>query len=1451
MKRICKKFISSLLIAVMILTAAPLSGFVGLKLNFDWLDFSTKSSAVEGELAPTGQCGENIYWIFDKNTGLLTISGSGQMDNNRNSEDSPFYNSTLIKTVVIENGVTSIGDYVFYGCTGLTSITIPDSVISIGDDAFNRCTGLTGITIPDSVTCIGSRAFHCCSGLTSIIIPDSVTSIGAIAFLGCFALETMAVSEKNKYYDSRENCNAIINTKSNDLIYGCNSSVIPNSIKRIREYAFLGYRIEKIAISNNVKSVGNYAFYGCTSLKSATIENGLTNIGDFAFSRCISLTSIIIPDSVIKIGNNIFQNCSGLTNIVISDNLTNISDNAFNGCTSLTNINIPGRVTSIGTSAFLGCTNLKSIKIPNRVTEIGSESFKNCTGLTDIIIGENVSNIGDSAFCNCKALNSITIPSCVTSIGWAAFFNCSNLKNVNINNGVKRIEPYAFCQCVNISSIKIPDSVTNIERGAFEGCKGLNQMSIGDNVTDIGYRAFYGCINLMSIFVSEKNIKYDSRDDSNAIIITESNKLIYGCKNTVIPNSVNIIADTAFRGCVNLESIEIPSSVTSVENGAFIGCDNLKCITVSEDNEVYDSRGDSNAIIIKESDKLICGCKKTIIPNSIKIIGNKAFYGCVGLVNLKIPKGVILIEDSAFSNCTNISKIEISDNTKSIGDCAFESCSKLKDVYYNGDEKQWESISIGRENSSLENANIHYNSSFANSFDNTVYKNVKVNFENKNSWGNYKIGVTALNFDPSWFNSDSSIYNHQMAQLASQFAMIGYTKKDGGKQPYLEKALKAIGFDDIELQPHAGRDEVNYFIASKKIKVGATVYNLVFTGFIGSNGKQWDSNFDPYAKESSTNYSDKKDLKGLVHLGFNDAKNYAYNKLKKYVEERGFDKDNTKILITGHSRGAATANLVAAKLIDEQNLAYSRNIFTFAFATPNSAKKQITDKPGNDYSRIFNIINPEDFVVKVLPTSWDFDKFGTTYTLPSITNDKKWYVHTAAMQMFFSEFTDGGICDKYVKGDSVPNAVVNRLTKYVNNLDEFYKKPIQISLVPGVAIKPFDYFKHTLCPFVNGSDDKTEALEFVSAFLGSDPMQLLLYSRVTGFFLANGNGVLSQNFADAHLAETYCAYMMAMNKQDIQWKRTSLLNTVNCPVDIEVYDKSTGELVGRIVNNVVDETVAAKENAIVMDVDGDSKMFYLPANGDYDVKLIGNDNGKMDYTVAMIDSDIGETSRVNFFDVDIIKGQSMTGEVIADEFILENYTLEKEEGEVLEPTEVQEDIEFFEVKTSTDGNGYVTDSMTVTSGDYVTVSATPKEGYAFKGWYNGDELVSSDNEYSFVAKNNITLTAKFAPIPKNVKSVLIDDISLNYKKSTTLKPTIKADDGAKYKVEYSTSNAKVATVDENGKVTATKRGSGTATITCTVTDSNGNVVKDTCKVNVSLTWWQWIITIVLFGWIWY
>ncbi len=149
----------------------------------------------------------------------------------------------------------------------------------------------------------------------------------------------------------------------------------------------------------------------------------------------------------------------------------------------------------------------------------------------------------------------------------------------------------------------------------------------------------------------------------------------------------------------------------------------------------------------------------------------------------------------------------------------------------------------------------------------------------------------------------------------------------------------------------------------------------------------------------------------------------------------------------------------------------------------------------------------------------------------------------------------------------------------------------------------------------------------------------------------------------------------------------------------------------------------------------------------------------------------------------------------------------------------------------------------------MTVSAIPEEGYVFKGWYNGEALVSSDMEFSFVAKENISLVAKFISKAPKVSSVLISDVTLNYKKATTVHPIITADEGAEYIVKYESSNPKVATVDENGKVYAAKRGE--ATITCTVTDSYGNTVSDTCKVTVNYTFWQWLIKIILFGWIWY
>ncbi len=330
---------------------------------------------------------------------------------------SAFYGCSSLTSITIPNSVTRIYSYAFSGCSGLTSITIPNSVTSIGYEAFYGCTSLTSITIPNSVTSIREGAFRDCYSLTSITIPNSVTSIGNYAFSGCSGLTSINVEAGNTTYDSRNDCNAIIETATNTLIAGCQNTTIPNS----------------------VTSIGSIAFYGCTSLTSITIPNSVTSIGIGAFYGCSSLTSITIPNNVTSIGNNAFSYCRGLTSITIPNSVTSIGRFAFYNCSKLTSINIPNSVTSIGDGAFDSCSGLTSLTIGNSVTSIGDWTFYECTGLTSITIPNSVTSIGYGAFSGCSGLTSLTIGNSVTSIGSFAFGGCSDLTDV-------------YCFAINVPS---------------------------------------------------------------------------------------------------------------------------------------------------------------------------------------------------------------------------------------------------------------------------------------------------------------------------------------------------------------------------------------------------------------------------------------------------------------------------------------------------------------------------------------------------------------------------------------------------------------------------------------------------------------------------------------------------------------------------------------------------------------------------------------------------------------------------------------------------------------------------------------------------------------------------------------------------------------------------------------------------------------------------------------
>ena len=505
------------------------------------------------------------------------------------------YNINNVKSVVIEEGIMSIGSNAFSGCSKLTSIEIPSSVTSIGDSAFKGCSSLTNIEIPSSVTSIGDGAFRGCSKLTSIEIPSSVTSIGYGAFSGCSSLTSIE---------------------------------IPSSVTSIGDSAFSGCsKLTSIEIPSSVTSIGYRAFEGCSKLTSIEIPSSVTSIGDYVFFRCSGLTNIEIPSSVTSIGDSAFRECSKLTSIEIPSSVTSIGSSAFYRCSSLTSIEIPSSVTSIGDGTFSGCSSLTSIEIPSSVTSIGNSAFYGCSSLTSINIPEGVTSIGSSAFSGCKRLTSIEIPEGVTSIGSSAFFLCRSLTSIEIPSSVTSIGNQAFDGCSSLTNIEIPEGVTSIGNYAFQDCRSLTSIEIPSSVTSIGDSAFRGCDSLTSINVEEDNQNYCGEDgvlfnkDKTELIRYPSKK---ADKQYVIPNSVTSIGNYAFEYCSSLTSINIPEGITSIGDSAFRGCSSLTNIE---------------------------------IPSSVTSIGDSVFRECSSLTSIEIPSSVTSIGSGAFYDCSNLTTI--------------------------------------------------------------------------------------------------------------------------------------------------------------------------------------------------------------------------------------------------------------------------------------------------------------------------------------------------------------------------------------------------------------------------------------------------------------------------------------------------------------------------------------------------------------------------------------------------------------------------------------------------------------------------------------------------------------------------------------------------------------------------------------------------------------------------
>ena len=526
--------------------------------------------------------------------------------------------SIVIPSEIDGKKVTVIGSSAFYGFKSLKNIEIPDGITSIENYAFCQCWSITSLSVPESVTSIGTGAFRFCGDLKEIKLPSNLTVLS-------------------------------------DSLFGADANL---------EYITFGdaEKTDTVIIPETVQKMGNYVFMNCEKIKNIKLPSNLKSIGKTCFQGCISLTGLFIPQSVESIGGGIFGDCDALQSVEIEDENNNfifkdgILYDVKNGIlVSAVNSLIPEKVIvdectkTIDYSAFADCNNLYEIEIPQGVVNIGEKAFARLDNLKNIDIPDSVTNITTLAFYRCNGLVSVQVPGSVTAIKNGTFRECNNLKKVILNEGITGIEQYAFYDCELLEEISIPGTVTTVGNSAFYRCKNLKNIEIPEGVTKIDGSAFIFCSSLEQI---------------------------------KLPQSLVSIGSGAFDNCTSLISVELPDNAI-ISSDTFKECKNLSDIVISDTNNNYIVK---NGILYnKNMTRILCypaGIKDTefFVPDTVKTIGDFAFYGTKALESINIPDSVTNIGTDAFGECSGLKEVVIPDSVTSMGEAVFYKCTSLEKV---------------------------------------------------------------------------------------------------------------------------------------------------------------------------------------------------------------------------------------------------------------------------------------------------------------------------------------------------------------------------------------------------------------------------------------------------------------------------------------------------------------------------------------------------------------------------------------------------------------------------------------------------------------------------------------------------------------------------------------------------------------------------------------------------
>ena len=685
-----------------------------------------------------GTCGENVTWVLTRD-GILTLSGTGATKDYTASDEThhPWDGyAENIKKVIVEEGITRLGNYLFYGdYPYLKELELGNTVSQIGQHAFEYLP-ITKLTLPDSVTAIGDFAFAS-TYLETVSIGAGLQSIGVGAFSHTRA-NRYTVSSSNPYFTTE---NGALYTKDMTqlVVYPCNATATTFTVNAatttIRDYAFaVSANLTQVVLPDGLQTIGQSVFASCDKLAQVNLPDSLTSMGEDAFYHS-GITSIRIPENFKVLPANVFRNCSNLKEVILPDNLQSIGTQAFDGCTALETISLPDTLTDIGVNTFWGA-GLKEVVVPKGVTELKKAVFYRCDNLESVVLPEGLVSIATSALSNCPKLKSINLPSTLKTLG--SCFGFSGFTQLTIPASVVTLDGITFTNCKSLESVTFLGNAPTMGSSVFLGTTTTVYYPQNDPTWDTVKDQNYG--GTLTWVAVEKVCDHISMDQVAAKESTCTEQgypahLICSCGQRFLEDGVTkvTLADILLplaehdykegnctvcgavfpfeyyvdrtTGTVTIHSYTGDETdlvisayidgypVTAIGAYTFNGCDQLTSVVLPD---TLTTIGDwafnqckslktvtlpASLTTVSEYAFMNCSSLKQLqLPDTVTAIGEAAFFGCAILESAVLPAAITVIPEALFANCSALKQITFKGNVTSIGNRAFSDCSALESV---------------------------------------------------------------------------------------------------------------------------------------------------------------------------------------------------------------------------------------------------------------------------------------------------------------------------------------------------------------------------------------------------------------------------------------------------------------------------------------------------------------------------------------------------------------------------------------------------------------------------------------------------------------------------------------------------------------------------------------------------------------------------------------------------